>query len=83
MEEADRVVDTCQDIATNTRPGNRETDYGETSRGQATVPLEEVVFAQAFQLEALLNILERKGAINKADVLEEIKELQAKTPKAR
>ena len=51
--------------------------------GRQTVPLEEVVLAQAFQLEALLNVLERQGVIKKAEVLEEIKALQAKTPKAR
>jgi hypothetical protein len=50
--------------------------------GRQTVPVEEVVLAQAFQLEALLNVLERKGIITKAEVLEEIKALQAKTPKA-
>ena len=33
--------------------------------GQA-VPLEDVVLAQAFQLEALLNILERQGVLRKA-----------------
>jgi len=48
-----------------------------------TVPLEEVVLAQAFQLEVLLNVLERKGVVWKAEVLEEIKRLQANTPKAR
>ena len=41
-------------------------------RGQ-TVPLEDVVLAQAFQLEALLNILERQGVLKKAEVLAEIK----------
>ena len=51
-------------------------------RGQ-TVPLEDVVLAQAFQLEALLNILERQAVLRKAEVLAEIKALQAKTPKAR
>lgn len=51
--------------------------------GRQTVPLEEVVLAQAFQLEALLNVLDRKGAIKKTEVLEEIKRLQANTPKAR
>ena len=50
--------------------------------GRQTVPLEEVVLAQAFQLEALLNVLEKKGVINKAEVLEEIKRLQAlETPR--
>jgi hypothetical protein len=50
--------------------------------GRQTVPLEEVVLAQAFQLEALLNVLERKGVITKAEVMEEIKRLRANTPKA-
>ena len=49
--------------------------------GRQTVPLEEVVLAQACQLEALMNVLERKGALTKAEVLEEIKALRAKTPK--
>ena len=44
------------------------------------VPLEEVVLAQAFQLQALLNVLERHGLLNKTEVLAEIKALQAKTP---
>ncbi len=51
--------------------------------GRQTVPLEEVVLAQAFQLEALMNVLERRGLVMKAAVLEEMKRLKAKTPKAR
>jgi hypothetical protein len=42
-----------------------------------------VALAQTFQLEALTNVLEQKGVIRKAEVLEEIKALHAKTPKAR
>ena len=48
-----------------------------------TLPLEDVVLAQAFQLEALLNVLASKGVITKAEVLAEIARLNAKTPKAR
>jgi len=48
-----------------------------------TVPLEDAVLAQAFQLEALINVLEKRGLLSKAEVLDEIKALQAKTPKAR
>ncbi len=48
-----------------------------------TVPLEEVVLAQAFELEALMNVLERRGLITKAAVLEEIKRLRARTPEAK
>jgi hypothetical protein len=48
-----------------------------------TVPLEDTVLAQAFQLEALMNVLEKRGLLRKAEVLDEIKALQAKTPKAR
>ncbi len=50
--------------------------------GRQTVPLDEVVLAQAFQLEALLNVLERQGVVWKAEVLEEIKRLSAKAVKA-
>ena len=51
--------------------------------GRQAVQLEEVVLAQAFQLEALLNVLERRGVVWKAEVLEEMKRLQANTPKTR
>ncbi len=51
--------------------------------GRQTVPLEEVVLAQAIHLEALLNVLERKGLLTQAEVLEEIKRLKAKTPTVR
>ena len=44
--------------------------------GQA-VPLEEGVLAQAFQLEALMNVLERHGLLRKAEVLAEITRLRA------
>ncbi len=43
---------------------------------KAAVPLEEVVLAQSFELEALLNVLERKGVIARAEVLDEIKRLR-------
>jgi len=51
--------------------------------GRHTVPLDEVVLAQAFQLEALMNVLERKGVVRKAEVLGEITWLRAKAVKAR
>ncbi len=47
------------------------------------VPLEEVVLAQAFELEALMNVLERRGLITKSAVLEEIKRIREKASKAR
>jgi hypothetical protein len=53
------------------------------ARGRQTVPLEEVVLAQSFQLEALLNVLDSKGVIRKAEVLEEIKRLRETSVKAR
>ncbi len=43
----------------------------------------EVVMAQAFEFEVLLNVLERRGLITKAAVLEEIKRLRARTPEAK
>jgi len=53
----------------------------ERDGGQA-VPLEDVVLAQAFQLEALMNVLERQGVLRKAEVLEETKRLKVNAPKA-
>jgi len=43
--------------------------------GRQTVPLEEVVLAQAYQLEVVVNVLERRGVLTKAEVLAEIKTL--------
>ena len=47
-------------------------------RGKQTVPLEEVVLAQAFECEALLTVLERRGLVTRARVLEEIKRVKEK-----
>jgi hypothetical protein len=51
--------------------------------GRQTVPLEEVVLAQGFPLKALMNVLERKGVIGKAEVLEEITRLREKAATGR
>ncbi len=51
--------------------------------GKQTVSLEEVVVAQAFEFEALLNVLDRRGLVPRAEVLEEIKRLRDKTGKGR
>ena len=47
------------------------------------LPLEEVVLAQAFEVEALLNVLERRGLVPRAEVLEAIKRLRGSAPKGR
>ncbi len=51
--------------------------------GKQAVPLEEVVLAQAFEFEALLNVLERRGLVPRAEVLDEIKRLRARAPEAK
>jgi hypothetical protein len=45
---------------------------------KSAMPLEEVVLAQAFEFEAILNLLERKGLISKAEIVEEIRQLKQK-----
>ena len=62
---------------------NEEVRMAKALDSRQAVPLEDVVLAQAFQLEALMNVLERHELLRKAEVLEEIKALQAKTPKGR
>jgi hypothetical protein len=64
-----------------TRQTVREATMAEVLGGRQTLPVEEVVLAQMFQLDALLNVLERQGVFAKAEVQEEIKRLRAKTPK--
>ena len=64
-----------------TRPGTTEGTKTTIPDSRQAVPLEDVILAQAFQLEALLNVLERQGVIRKTEVLEEIRALRAKTPK--
>ncbi|HWT81017.1 MAG TPA: hypothetical protein VN648_19690 [Candidatus Methylomirabilis sp.] len=51
--------------------------------GKQAATLEDVVLAQAFEFEVLLNVLERRGLIAKAEVLEEIKRLRARAPEAK
>jgi len=64
------------------RTASARLTMGRVLGGRQTVPLEEVVLAQAFQMEALLNVLERKGVVKKAEVLEEIKRLKKGQPQA-
>jgi len=51
--------------------------------GRQTVPREDVVLAQAVQLEARLNVLERRGVVWKAEVLAEITWLREQSVKIR
>jgi len=45
------------------------------------VSLQEVLLAQMFESEAPLNVLERKGLLTKAEVLEEVKRLKERPGK--
>ena len=51
--------------------------------GKRAVPLEEVVLAEAFEFEALLNVLERRGLIMRGEVLEEIGRRRGTSPEVR
>ena len=46
-----------------------------------TVTFEELLMSNTLTQEALINLLEKKGLINKQDLLEEIKRLQANSKK--
>ncbi len=43
--------------------------------GKEMVYLEELAMSNAFQMEAIINILERKGLLSKEELLDEIKRL--------
>lgn len=46
------------------------------------VDLRELLMSEVIQLEALINLLDRKGIITKKEVLEEMKRVQATLPKS-
>ena len=50
---------------------------------QGVTSVEEVLLGQALELEALINVLERKGVLSKAEILEEMKRLRLSEPKVK
>jgi hypothetical protein len=48
-----------------------------------TVSVEELVLVQMFESEALVSVLERRGLITKAEVLDEVRRLKEQAAKAR
>ncbi len=46
------------------------------------VTIEEMVLAQMFEQEALINVLERKGFLTKVELLEEVQRLREKATRA-
>jgi uncharacterized membrane protein YciS (DUF1049 family) len=47
------------------------------------VTFQELAVSSAYEIAALVAVLERKGLVTQAEVLEEFTRLKAKTPKAR
>ena len=48
-----------------------------------TVSAEELLMSEVIQLEALINLLDKKGIISKQELLEEMKRVQAKMIKPK
>ena len=63
--------------------GREERRIVKESSHQGATTLQDLVMAQALEIEALMNVLERKGFINKTAVLEEMKRLQTLAQKAK
>ena len=47
-----------------------------------TVELKDLLISEVIQSEALINLLEQKGIITRQELLEEVKRVAAKLPKA-
>ena len=60
----------------------REANMAKKLDPKETVDLEELVLSEVIQLEALTNLLDRKGIISKQELLEEIMRVAEKMPKA-
>lgn len=48
-----------------------------------TVNIRELLMSEVIQMEALINILDRKGIVSKTELLEEMKRVQASMNKTR
>lgn len=48
----------------------------EKLEGSQMVTVDELALSNAYQLEALINVLERKGFLAKAEILDELKRLK-------
>ena len=44
---------------------------------EETVTIEELVVSQSYEIAALVNVLEKKGILTKAEILDEIRRLKA------
>ena len=47
-----------------------------------TVDFRQVILSEVIQSEALINLLEQKGIITRKELIEEVKRVAAKLPKA-
>ncbi len=54
---------------------------GEKLDTKETATFEELLISNVYTQEALINLLEKKGIINKEELLEEIKRLRKEQPK--
>ncbi len=52
-------------------------------RPRGVLSVAEALLAHSFQLDALLNVLERKGLVTKAEVLAEIRRLREQATRAQ
>jgi hypothetical protein len=48
-----------------------------------TVSFKELLMSEVIQLEALINLLDRKGILSKQELLEEMEKVQAKMIKSK
>ena len=48
-----------------------------------TVSFKELLMSEVIQMEALINLLDKKGIISKQELLEEMKRVQAKMIKSK
>ncbi len=56
---------------------------GEEMGGRQVVTLEDMVLAQMFESETLLNVLERRGLITRGEVMDEVRRLKEQAAKPR
>jgi hypothetical protein len=69
MYKIEAVIELWEDKESQTMPDQPEK--------RETVSVEELALSNAYQLEAMINVLEQKGLLTRAEVLEELEVIAA------
>jgi hypothetical protein len=64
------------EVISSTIKWDKKSELWQISSDEEVVSLEEVVVSHAFEMMALITVLEKKGILSRTEILEEIKRMR-------